>query len=505
MNELKQLPRKIMEYQTFFLVVSCLFPLAIYAYIISSRRNSRLPPGPKGFPVIGNLLEFGDKPHQSLAILSKRYGPLMSLKLGSNTTIVISSPDITKQFFNTHDVAFLNRSPPMAIQIGDYHKYSIVWMEAGDQWRKLRRMTKEYMFSVQQLDASELLRREKVQELVNHANRCCIEEKPLNVGACAFTTSLNILSNFMFSIDLAEYGPKSTQQFQDLVLQGMQSGARPGLPDLFPILHSLDPLGLIWSENVYGKKMLAIFDKIINDRLKTRSDGVSTKSNDVLDLLLDQHSSFTQNDMRHLFLTLFMAGTDTTSSTLEWAMSELIRNPEKMKKARLEVDKLMQNNNNGSIQESDMSQLTYLQAVIKETLRLHPPAPFLIPRQALHDVTIQGFIVPKNAQILCNVWAMGRDPNIWSDPEMFMPERFLDVKIDYKGQDFELIPFGAGRRMCPGLNLANRMLHIILGSLIHKFDWKLVGNTRPEDIDMGEKYGITLQKAEPLMVIPTKL
>ncbi|XP_023750247.1 cytochrome P450 76T24 [Lactuca sativa] len=405
-----------MEYQSFFLVVSCLLPLIMYAFIISSRRNSRLPPGPKGFPIIGNLLEFGDKPHQSLAILSKRYGPLMSLKLASNTTVVISSPGITKEFFSTHDVAFLNRSAPKAIQLGDYHKYSIVWMEAGDQWRKLRRMTKEYLFCVQQLDASELLRREKVQDLVNHVNQCCIEEKPLNVGACAFTTALNILSNFMFSVDLAQYDPKSTQEFQGLVLQVMQAGAKPGLLDLFPILHWLDPLELIWPENAYAKKMITIFDKIINDRLQNRSNGVSTKNDDVLDLLLNQQSSFTQNDMRHLFLTLFVAGTDTTSSTLEWAMSELIRNPEKMKIARLEVDKLMQNNNNGSIQESDISQLTYLQAVIKETLRLHPPAPFLIPRQAMNDVAIQGFIVPKNAQILCNVWAMGRDPNIWSDP-----------------------------------------------------------------------------------------
>lgn len=162
MNISKPHRRKIMEYQTLFFVLSSLFPLIIYALTSWRRRNSRLPPGPKGFPIIGNLLEFGDKPHQSLAILSKRYGPLMSLKLGSNTSIVISSPDITKEFFNTHDVAFLNRSAPKAIQLGDFHKYSIVWMEAGDQWRKLRRMTKEYMFSVQQLDASEVLRREKV-------------------------------------------------------------------------------------------------------------------------------------------------------------------------------------------------------------------------------------------------------------------------------------------------------------------------------------------------------
>ncbi|CAI9271567.1 unnamed protein product [Lactuca saligna] len=498
-----------MEYQTFFLVLSCLFPFIVYAFTISNRRNSRLPPGPKGFPIIGNVFEFGDKPHQSLAILSKRYGPLMSLKLGSRTTIVISSPDISKEFFHTHDLSFLNRSAPKAIQVGDFHKYSIVWMEAGDQWRKLRRMTNEYLFCVQQLDASEFLRRVKVQELVNHVNQCCREEKALNIGECAFTTSLNILSNFMFSMDLAQYDPKSTQEFQDLVLQVMQAGAKPGLPDLFPILQSLDPLELIWPENVYAKKMVNIFDKIINERLKTRSttvsDGVSTEKNDVLDLLLNQKSNITQNDMRHLFLTLFVAGTDTTSSTLEWAMAELMRNPEKMKKARLEVDKVMQNNTNGVIQESDISQLTYLQAVIKETLRLHPPAPFLIPREAIHDVVVQGFIVPKNSQILCNVWAMGRDPNIWSDPEMFMPERFLDVKVDYRGQDFKLIPFGAGRRMCPGLNLANRMLHIILGSLIHKLDWTVVGNKRPQDIDMGEKFGITLQKAEPLIAIPMKL
>lgn len=200
---------------------------------------------------------------------------------------------------------------------------------------------------------------------------------------------------------------------------------------------------------------------------------------------------------------MFIAGTDTTSITLEWVMTELIRNPEKMEIARFEVMKLMQNNKR-SIQESDISQLTYLQAVIKETLRLHPPGPFLIPHQAINDIEVKGYIVPKNAQILCNIWAIGQDPNIWLDPQVFRPERFLDVEIDYKGHNFELIPFGAGRRICPGLNLANRMLHVLLSSLIHKFDWKVVGYTRPQDIDMGEKFGITLQKTIPLMAIPVK-
>ena len=185
-------------------------------------------------------------------------------------------------------------------------------------------------------------------------------------------------------------------------------------------------------------------------------------------------------------------------------MAQLMRNPEKMEIARLELVKLMQNKNR-NIQESDISQLSYLQAVIKETFRLHPPGPFLIPHKAIKDVEVRGFIVPKNTQILCNIWAMGHDPNIWIDPEVFRPERFLDMGIDYKGHDFELIPFGAGRRICPGLNLAYRMLHVMLGSLIHKFDWTVAGNTRPNDIDMREKFGITLQKHVPLMAIPMKL
>ncbi|CAI9300183.1 unnamed protein product [Lactuca saligna] len=502
-----------MEDQTFFLflLLSCLFAF-IYTFTNIRRRHSRLPPGPYPFPIIGNLLKVGNNPHRSLAILSKQYGPLMSLKLGSKTTIVLSSPEIAKEFFHTHDISFSSRSVPDTVRAADHHKFSMVWLPAGDQWRKLRKITKEYMFSVQQLDASELLRQEKVQEFLNHVNRCCTNEEVVNIGAAAFTTTLNILSNFMFSRDFAQYDSMSSQEFKDAVCGLMKLGGKPNLPDFFPILKSLDLQGLRREGTVYANKLLSIFDKVINERLQSRStssshNGDSTTKKDVLDLLLNlnqnDESEFSLNDIRHLFLALFIAGTDTTSITLEWVMSELIRNPEKMEIARFEVMKHMQNNKR-SIQESDISQLTYLQAVIKETLRLHPPGPFLIPHQAINDIEIKGYMVPKNAQILCNIWAMGQDPNIWLDPQVFRPERFLDVEIDYKGHNFELIPFGTGRRICPGLNLANRMLHVMLSSLIHKFDWKVVGYTRPQDIDMGEKFGITLQKTIPLMAIPVK-
>ncbi|KAJ0870974.1 putative geraniol 8-hydroxylase [Helianthus annuus] len=173
---------------------------------------------------------------------------------------------------------------------------------------------------------------------------------------------------------------------------------------------------------------------------------------------------------------LFLVGTDTTSNTLEWAMAELIHNLEKMLKARAEIKKVI-GNDERAFEESDISRVPYLRAIIKETLRLHPPVTFLVPHKAITDVEIKGYMVPKDAQIMCNMWAMGQDPNVWSDPQRFKPERFLEVEIDFKGRDFEFIPFGAGRRMCPGLPLADIMLHLMLGSLIHKFDWKIEGGS----------------------------
>ena len=198
-----------------------------------------------------------------------------------------------------------------------------------------------------------------------------------------------------------------------------------------------------------------------------------------------------------------MAGADTTSTTVEWAMAELLRSPDKFAKARAELKEII--GQEEAVQESDISRLPYLQAVIKETFRLHPAAPLLVPHKANEDVEINGYIVPKNTQVLINAWASGRDPTTWSDPEIFEPERFLDRDIDARGQHFELIPFGAGRRICPGLPLGYRMVHLMLASFIYNIDWKLEDGMKPEDLDMEEKFGLTVQKAWPLKAIPVKL
>lgn len=169
---------------------------------------------------------------------------------------------------------------------------------------------------------------------------------------------------------------------------------------------------------------------------------------------------------------LFAAGIDTTSTTVEWAMAELLHNPPKLARVREELQQI--HGNFGQIEEFEASKLPYLRAVVKETLRLHPPVPFLVPHKSKDDGELAGFTIPKDAQILVNVWSIGRDPSNWADPSSFEPERFLEGdEIDFKGRDFELVPFGAGRRICPGLPLASRSIHYILASLLHHFEWKL--------------------------------
>lgn len=184
-------------------------------------------------------------------------------------------------------------------------------------------------------------------------------------------------------------------------------------------------------------------------------------------------------------------------------MAELLHSSDVMSKAKKELQETI--GSGVPIEESDISKLPYLQAIIKETLRLHPPVPFLLPRKADRDIDICGSIIPKDAQMLINMWAICRDPTIWDKPTLFLPERFLESDVDVKGQNFEVAPFGGGRRICPGILLANRMLHLILGSLINSFDWKLEDDMNPEDMDMDDKFGITLQKAQPLRIILVKI
>lgn len=201
---------------------------------------------------------------------------------------------------------------------------------------------------------------------------------------------------------------------------------------------------------------------------------------------------------------MFTAGTDTSSSTVEWALAELIRHPQMLARVQKELDKFV--GRDRLVTESDLPNLAYLQAVVKETFRLHPSTPLSLPRMAAESCEINGYHIPKGSTLLVNVWAISRDPDEWADPLEFRPERFLPggekPNVDIRGNDFEVIPFGAGRRICAGMSLGLRMVHLMTATLVHAFDWALPDGLTAEKLNMDEAYGLTLQRAAPLMVHP---
>ncbi|KAF7011923.1 hypothetical protein CFC21_026170 [Triticum aestivum] len=481
--------------------------LSVYLLNLLARARSSLPPGPRPLPLIGSLHLLGDKPHRSLARLAKAHGPLMSLRLGAVTTVVVSSPAMARVFLQRHDSAFAARSVPDAT--GEHAAGSVAWLPPAPRWRALRKMMATELFAPHRLDALRHLRSEKVRDLVDHVARLAREGAPVNVGRVAFTTSLNLLSRTIFSADLTSLDDRGrSEEFQQVVTAIMQALGSPNVSDFFPLLAPADLQGTRRRLARLFARLHAVFDAEVDGRLRGRDAGQPRK-NDFLDALLDVAAREDGKDLldrqtlRSLFTDLFSAGSDTSSSTVEWAMTELLQNPASMSSACNELAEVIGSKRN--IEEDDIVRLPYLQAVIKETFRLHPPGPFLLPRKPERTLKIAGYTIPKDSRVFINVWAIGRDKDVWTEPEKFMPERFLGSTVDFRGADFELLPFGAGRRICPGMPLAIRMVHLVLASLLNQFKWSFPVELERDGIDMEEKFGLSLTKVVPLRIVPTPI
>ncbi|CAN6282462.1 unnamed protein product [Urochloa humidicola] len=484
---------------------------AVYFFGLRSQQRRRgLPPGPRPLPLIGNLHLLGDQPHRSLAGLAKTHGPLMSLRLGAATTVVASSPAVAREFLQRHDAAFAARSVPDAVA-AVHARNSVVWLPSSSpSWRSLRKIMSRELFAPHRLDALRRLRREKVEALVEHVGRLAAAGEAVDVGRVAFATMLNLLSSTIFSCNLTDLDDHGeSKEFQEVVTELMEAAGCPNVSDFYPAVAGADLQGCRRRATKMLARLRRVFDEEIDRRINGRKSGQPRKD-DFLDLLLDSEMSndngtagMDRDTLRSMFTDLFAAGSDTSSNTVEWAMTELLQNPESMSKVCDELAGVIGSRRN--MEESQIGHLPYLQAVVKETFRLHPPAAFLLPRQAEVATKVNGYTIPKGARLLINIWAMGRDANVWSEPEKFMPERFLAKMVDLKGGDFELIPFGAGRRICPGMPLAIRMVHLVLGSLLNQFKWKLPVEVERNGVDMTEKFGVTLIKAVPLCAIATPI
>lgn len=487
-------------FEILYLLPFFLLPLIFFIFKVSkSSKITQLPPGPTPWPVLGNIFHMGNMPHITLTNFAKTYVPLMSLRLGTKLLVVGSSPSAAIKILKTHDRIMSGRHVPNAVPSkgSDLDKTSMGWTsECNNGWRYLRTLCRNELFSGKVLESQACLRGKKVMELVEFLRSK--EGQVVNLGELVFATVLNMLSNVLISKDMVSL-EKETEDggMRNLVRGIVESISAPNISDFYPILGKLDLQGLRKRVLDLMTRTRSYWEPILEERRNSRESGSSSQQ-DFLEILLD--NGFTNDRIHQLFMELLSAGSDTTTSTIEWAMAELIKNVESMKKVQDELE--IELSGSDYPKESQLLQMSYVQACVKETLRLHPPAPLLLPHRAIETCQVMSYTIPKDAQIFVNVWAIARDPLIWEEPEMFRPQRFLSYDMDFKGNDFEFLPFGAGRRICPGLPMAAIKIPIVLASLVHFFDWELPHGKYPFELDMTEKFGVTLQKKEPLLLIP---
>ncbi|XP_057771422.1 carnosic acid synthase-like [Salvia miltiorrhiza] len=476
---------------------------ATYSRWSEPRRRS-VPPGPPRLPIVGNILQLGPNPHKSFAHLAKTYGPLMSLHLGNQFAVVVSSPEMATEVLQKQGLVFANPFNPVALRVLGHDENSVAMLPSSSAtWKKLRRVARERLFSHQALQASQGLRHERLRRLIDRVGEC---RGAMNVGEATFTTMSNIMFATLFSADFGG-GAAASKVLREHVNSFTRYIGLPNISDFFPIFAPFDPQGIKKKVIHHLGGLLEIVSGMIEQRLQARKESNYQKKNDFLETLLDliqgHEYDLSIEEIKHLCVDLLISGSDTSAATTEWAMVELLLHPDKLAKLKAELKSVI--GDQTLVEESDISRLPYLQATIKEVLRYHPAAPLLAPHVAEEETQLDGYLIPKNTKMFVNVWAITRDPTIWKDPERFEPERFLDKDIDFSGQHFELIPFSSGRRICPGMALASRMLPCMVAALCHNFDWELERGNESKRLQREDVFGLALQKKTPLWAIPIKV
>nr|UHB15532.1 cytochrome P450 [Paris polyphylla] len=436
--------------------------------------------------------------------MAKTYGPLFRLRLGSVEAVVASSAAVAEEFLRTHDGNFCNRPPNAGAEHIAYNYQDLVFAPYGPRWRSLRKLCAVHLFSQKALDSLRPIRESEVHRLVSHLRSLAAQK--INLGAALNACATDALGRA--TVGKRVFGDEAAvEEFKGMVVELMRLAGVFNIGDFVKGLAWLDLQGVVGKMKRLHQRYDVFLDRILEEHRAAGGEG----GGDLLSVLIGLKEDvggdavkLTDTEIKALFLNLFTAGTDTTSSTVEWALAELIRHPDILKQAQLEIDSIV--GRARPVSDSDLANLPLVTAIVKETFRLHPSTPLSLPRVASEACEVGGYRVPKNATLLVNVWAIGRDPASWPDPLEFHPARFLPggdhEGADVRGNDFDVIPFGAGRRICAGMSLGLRMVQLMTAALIHAFDWTLPDGQVVEKLDMEEAYGLTLQRAVPLELRP---
>ncbi|MED6179928.1 hypothetical protein PIB30_005386 [Stylosanthes scabra] len=437
---------------------------------------------------------------------------MVFLKLGTRKALVVSSPAAVEECLTkTNDIIFANRPYTLASKNLNYDSKTIGSASYGDHWRRLRRLTTLELFSTNRLAMLESVREKEIQFLVKQLFEECsndgqtqkskVEVRPKFVGV-AFNMMLRMISGKRYyGNDIDEDG----KEFQTLMREftAIQGG---NINDFIPILKLIDFQGIEKKMVKLMKRLDGFFQKLIDEHRRNgsvNSDEVKMKKNmklNLIDVMLELQEKepefYTDETVKGVILAMLIAGSETSATTMEWAVSLLLNNPQKMKKLQHEIQ--THAGHDQLLNESNAAKIKYLQNVITETLRIYPVVPLLVPHESSTDCKVCGYDIPKGTMLFVNLWTLQRDPNLWADPMKFIPERFEGDVGGGGGSEvgYNMISFGVGRRACPGAGLAKRVMGHALGALIQCFEWQKVEDG---EVDMTEGTGLVLPKAQPLV------
>ncbi|PSS15731.1 Flavonoid 3',5'-hydroxylase [Actinidia chinensis var. chinensis] len=438
-------------------------------------------------------------PHVVLAKMAKRYGPIVYLKMGTCDMVVASSPGVAQAFLKTLDHNFSNRPPNAGATHIAYGAQDFVFADIGPRWNLLRKLSNLHMLGAQSYKDWGHVRATELGHVVRAIHELSQKGEPVVVPEIVVCAMANLIGQKSLSRRVFATHGLDSNDFKYMVVELMRLAGLFNVGDFIPSIAWLDLQGIEGKMKRLHDKFDALLSKMIDEHTLTAHEREGNP--DFLDVVManrEVSSEFklTMTNVKALLLNWFIAGTDTSAGTIEWALAEMIKNPRILKRAQEEMDRVV--GKTRLLEESDLRNLPYLKSICKETFRLHPTVPLGIPRVSTSACEVNGYYIPKNTRLFVNVWAIGRDPNVWENPLEFDPDRFLiekNAKIEPWGNDFELIPFGGGRRMCAGIRMGIAAVEYILGTLVHSFDWRLPGGV---ELDMNEAFGLVLQKAVPL-------
>nr|ASB17944.1 cytochrome P450 CYP93B65 [Polygala tenuifolia] len=489
-------------------------PVLLLLYLRSLRNKSRkhrgIPPGPlPKLPIIGHLHLVGPSLHQSLHHFSLRYGPIFSLRFGSVPCVVASTPHLAKQLLHANELSFTRRFQSSAIERLTYNS-SFAFGPYGPYWKFAKKLSMNELLGTRSVNSFQAIRTQEYHRLLRF------------LGQKAETGEV---------VNLSEELQKLTNNIISRMMLGQVVGAWAVVREVSKIFRELNMYDFFWLFRMFdfqgiGKRVEGIFERfdkiverVITEREKQRKKGKNGSKNgdgqgnkDFLDILLDYSENetsevkVTRDHIKGIFTDLFAAGTNNTAIATEWSLVELINNPKILQKAREEIQNVA--GNSRLAEESDCPSLPYIQAIVKEALRLHPPLP-LVSRRCVQECKIENYVIPENTLVLVNVWAIGRDPKNWENALEFRPERFIEspetAQVDVRGQHFQLLPFGAGRRKCPGMTLAMQEIPALIADIIQCFDFQLIGPQGEKlstKLDMDERSGLTASIADDILCVP---